>query len=51
VGLAFLYRALGIYEMTAPEALLFISKTILLFLAFLASIWLFGKIVETVRRI
>jgi hypothetical protein len=50
MGLAFLYRALGIYEMTLPEASIFIGKTILLFLSFVASCCLFGKLIDSVLK-
>lgn len=50
MGLAFLYRALGINEMTALEALFFIGKTILLTSSFFGTCWLFGKIVETAAK-
>ncbi|MDQ3799027.1 MAG: hypothetical protein M3384_06220 [Acidobacteriota bacterium] len=50
MGLPFLYRALGIYEMTAPEVFIFIGKTILLTLSFIISCCLFGKLIEIRRK-
>jgi len=50
MGCAFLYRALGIYEMEPAEAIIFIGNTIMLFLSFLALCWLFGKLIEALRR-
>jgi hypothetical protein len=50
MGGAFLYRVLGIYEMEFTKAIVFIFNTVMLFLGFLVSCWLFGKIIESIRR-
>jgi hypothetical protein len=47
---AVLFRLLGVFDMSFSDALSYLGTIILLTASFIGSIWLFGKLLETILK-